>query len=139
MSAIDRCVEDCGYDIELLDSVVLVASVYCHLPHEQGFGVAAVLLPSHPVRLVRALPDKDVSIGPALFRQTPRPRVLGTGDEVNPAIPQFAYQEVVVEQGVGKNHVTRPERAVHLPQQGGFTGALALVRRDGQIVTGAGC
>ena len=59
-------------------------------------------------------------------------------DDIDPAAAQFAHQEIVVEEGVGEDHITGPEGAVHRPQEGGLTGALALVRRDGQVVAGAG-
>ena len=67
----------------------------------------------------------------------PTRSVLGAGDEVDAALAQLADEEVVVEQGVGEDHVAGLERAVHLPQEGGLAGALARVRRDGQVVAGA--
>src|SRR5262249_832972 len=60
------------------------------------------------------------------------------GNEVDPAIAQLTHQEVIVEQRVGQNHVTRLESVIHSSQESGFTSPLALVWRDGQIVTGAG-
>src|SRR5262245_44397577 len=52
LPAVDRCVEDRRYHLELLGAVALAAGIDGHLAHGQALGVAAVLLARHPARLV---------------------------------------------------------------------------------------
>src|SRR5262249_27471778 len=105
LPAVYRLVQDRGDDSELFGAVVLVAGVHAHLSHDQALGVGAVLLPLHAVRLVGALPDDDVAVGPAPHRPGPHALVLGAGDQVDAALAQLAGDEVIVEQGVGQDHV----------------------------------
>ena len=116
LSAINRRVEDRGDDLETLGAVVLVAGIDGHLPHPQGLRVAAILLPSHPARLVRPLPKDDIAVGPTLHRPAPHPFRLHTGDQVDAELPELACEEVVVEQCVCQDHVAGGKRVVHPPQ-----------------------
>ena len=75
--------------------------------------------------------------GPLATVWVPTRSACRAGDQLDAALVQLAGEEVVVEQGVGDDHVAGPERVVHLPQQRGLAGALARVRRDGQVVAGA--
>src|SRR5262249_15117111 len=126
-----------GDDLELLDAVVPVAGIDGHLPHGQALGVAAVLLPTHPAWFVGTLPDDDIAVRSALHRPAAHALRLPAGKQLEVALAQFAGEEVVVEQGVGDDHVAGLERTVQLAQQRGLAGALAGVRRHGHVVAGA--
>src|SRR5204863_7647413 len=114
------------------------AGIDGHLAHSQALGVSAVVLYSHAARLVGPLPEDDVAVGPALYRLAAHALGLDTHHQLDPPLTQLASHEAVVEKSIRKDHVSGLERVVHLPQQGGLTGALAGVRRDGQVVAGPG-
>src|ERR1019366_3725438 len=83
------------------------------------------------------------SIGPAARSWAARDWIIGKSlyweqcDQLDAALAQLAGDEVVVKQRVGDDHVAGRQRVIHLPQQRGLSGALARVRRDGQVVAGA--
>src|SRR2546430_1828587 len=85
-AATDPRVEDRGQDPEPPGPVVPVVGVDAHLPHEQGLGVGAVLLPGHPARLVGPLPGDDIPVRPAPDHPGPDPLGLGASDEVDAAV-----------------------------------------------------
>src|SRR5439155_15251424 len=109
-------------------TVVLAAGIDGHLTHGQALGVTAVLLPRHAAWLVRALPDDDVAVRPALYRPAAHALRLHPCDQLDATLAQLAGEEVVVEQGVGDDHVAGRQRVVQLTQQRGLSGPLARVR-----------
>ena len=115
LPAVDRRVEDRRRHLELLGAVALAAGVDGHLAHPDALGVAAVLLPRHAARLVGALPEDEIAVRPALDRPAAHPFGLHADDEVDAEPPQFAGDEVVIEQGIRDDHVAGGQRAVQLP------------------------
>ena len=95
--AINRLVENCGHDFELLDAVVIVASVNRHLPHDERPWVVPVLLSRHSAWFVGTLPNDDVVIRSALCCPTSYALVLSASNDVDTAHAQFPRDEVIVE------------------------------------------
>ena len=136
--AIDRRRENRGDNFELLDAIVLVASIHRYLTHQELLGVASVLFSRHSERLLGALPNDDIAIRSAFRYSSSLPLKLSVNDQVDTAIVQIAGDEVIVEEGVGKHYITGLERVIHASEKALFASALAGVRRDGQIVASAG-
>ena len=94
---IDRLVENRGHDLELLGTIVRVASVNRHLPHDESLGKGSVFLSRHSAWLVGTLPNDDVIIGSALYDSSCYALVLSTSHDVDPAHAQFPGEEVIVK------------------------------------------
>ena len=88
-----------------------------YLPHQELLGVASVLLSRHSSRLVGTLPHEYIAIRSAFCCPTSRPLVLSASDKVDTLIAQFARDEVIVEQGVSKHHITGFEGVIHASEK----------------------
>ena len=79
------------------------------------------------MRHTRTPPNEDVTVGPAFLYPTPHAIVLNASNDIDTTLQQFADDEVVVEQGVGNNHITGFELVVHLSEESCFASAFATV------------
>ena len=98
LRAVDRDVENRGHDFELFDTVVFVAGVHGHLPHDELLGVVPVLLSRHSAWFVGALPNEGfIAMGSTGGGPTAHALVLSASHDVDIALAQFADDEVIVE------------------------------------------
>ncbi|MGD0038782.1 MAG: hypothetical protein ABSC53_15960 [Bacteroidota bacterium] len=84
------------------------------------------------------MPQEHIAVGSAFRYDASRPLILSVSNQVDTSIAQLAGDEVIVEQGVGKHDITGFESAIDASEEVRFSGALAFVRRDGQIVASTG-
>ncbi len=125
--------------LNCLTRLFLSRTVNRHLPHHQSLRVAAVLLPVIPCGLLGIAKSGMSSSGLLCMIRLPTPFVLRASHDVNVALAQFPGHEVIVEQSIPENDIAGLEGIVHLSEEIRFTGSLALVRSDRQIVASAGC